>query len=142
MLATLIWTSSVVHAADHIVYNKAASVYGMYGSPKPWMTESKNGKKKYTWKNLLRSRKGQWLSLRTQAFNAMFVAYNKSWFMWNRDDLLTSINLYHDFNDVLYKRKKEKCNQIHSLFRRELYYVNQNWYWALDVDNVPASTCF
>ena len=147
VLATLVWTSSVVHASDHILFYKIFKIYGMYGSPIPWKTESNDGKKKYTWKDVLQGGmfNTQWLAVGTQAFNSIFVKYKKSW-KWNcfkkRNDLLTSINLYNKFNNVLYKRKKIKCNQIHDLFRKELYYVNQQWYWAIDVDDIPASTCF
>ena len=112
----------------------------MYSSPYEWKPESKDGKIKYTWEDLLRGRRSQFHAFRTQCFNEMFVKYRKSWFTSN--DLLTNPNLYNKFKNVLYKSKRNKANQIHDLFRKELYYVNQQWYWAVDIDQIPASTCF
>ena len=145
VLSTLIFTSSIMHAADHIIYYKIANTYGMYGSTIPWITESKDGNKKYTWKNVLQGsfNRTQWLALGTQTFNTLFVQYKKSFhYCFKPNDLLTSKKLYNNFKNVLYRRKRIKCNQIHDLFRKELYYVNQQWYWALDIDDVPASTSF
>ena len=137
VLATLIWTSSVVHAADHITYTKMSRTYGFYNSPIEW-----NSPKVRTWKDVIQGnwKKCQWEAFRTQCFLDLFVTYNKSWF-WPHDRL-TSKNLYKRFKTVLYPKKRQKANQIHDLFREELYYVNNQWYWALDVDTIPASTCF
>ena len=127
----------VVHGADHITYSKLCSNYGFYNSPVEW-----NSNKVKTWEDVLRGswKKSQWEAFRTQCFIDLFVKYNKSWFKPN--DMLTDPNLYNKFKSVLYQRKRNKANQIHSLFLQELYYVNKQWYWVIDVDSIPASTCF
>ena len=136
-MATLFWTCSVVHGADHITYSKLSRNYGFYNSPIEW-----NSPKVKTWKDVLRGnwKKSQWHAFRTQCFIDLFGKFNPSWFWAN--DMLTHPNLYKNFKSVLYEKKRNKANQIHTLFLKELYYVNKQWCWVIDVDTIPASTCF
>ena len=135
-LATLIWTSSVVHTADHVEYGKIFDIYGFMVSPQPW--DSKYDE----WTDVLQGtfRKHQWRAFQTKCFIQMFVKYKKSWFWAN--DTLGHCKLYKKFNLVPDERRRSQANKVHKLFLKDLDFVNQQWKWMLDISDIAASTCF
>ena len=136
VLATLIWTSGVVHSADHVIYGKIFDIYGFHTSPQPW-----DGKYD-TWKDILQGSFGkhQWRAFKSKCFNDTFVNYHKSWF-WAHDTLADK-KLYKNFKYVPDDQRRIRANKIHKLYLEDLKYVNEQWKWLIDINDLAASTCF
>jgi hypothetical protein len=136
IITTIIWTSSIVHASDHIGYGTIFKNFPMYASTIPF-----NGQG--TWEDVLwNNKKANYEAFKTKTFLDFYVNYHYSFLKGISQDMITSPGLYNHFNHIPYYHKQLQLMKLHKDFLKKLHDMNQKWGWLLDVNTLSASTCF
>jgi len=135
IITTIIWTSSVVHAGDHISYGSIFRNWPMYCSVKGYDGTG-------TWKDILWNSDSQSVAFKTSMFLNFYVQYHYSWLKIISQDMLTSPGLYKYWEKVPNKKKMDRLKRGHEEFLSNLRDMNKKWGWFLDNRTLCASTCF